>query len=86
MDAILIDSENRSVEIVQTAPQVIEVANSVVINSTGGGGGSGDITGVVAGEGLSGGSQTGQALLDVNVDGTTIEVNSADNLQVVNVL
>lgn len=45
-------------------------------------GGTGTITGVIAGTALSGGGTTGTVTLDVNTDGLTILVNGSDQLYV----
>ena len=44
---------------------------------------AGDITDITAGTGLSGGGTSGSITLNVNVDGTSIIVNTADQLEVV---
>jgi len=47
-----------------------------VLSDIGAGTGGGDITAVTAGSGLGGGATTGAATLSVNVDDTTVEINS----------
>src|SRR5210317_2187224 len=47
-----------------------------VLSDIGAGVGAGDIEGVTAGDGLSGGGVSGTVSLAVNVDDTTIETNS----------
>jgi hypothetical protein len=41
----------------------------------------GDITGIVTGAGMTGGTSSGDATLSVNTDGTTISVNGSNQLQ-----
>ncbi len=70
-----------------TAATDLKVGSNSVCQSDGtncpaGASATGTVTSVASGTGLSGGPITSTGTLSVNTDGTTIEVNGSDNLQV----